>query len=260
MNFDGRSVIITGGAGEIGRACARAFLETGAKVAVCDVSIERATEAVDELRNSLPGSHLVALASDVRVQSECIEMVHAAATRLGSLDVGVNLAGIISPGPSIEVTDTDWERLIDVNLNGTFYCCQAFARVMSKSSKGGAIVNTASIAGSTAWPARASYGASKAAVENLTKSLAVEWVDLGIRVNAVAPGWVETTLLEPAIRKGYIDLEAIKRGIPMHRIADKREIADAILFLASERASYITGQTLAVDGGYLVGSPSIAIR
>jgi NAD(P)-dependent dehydrogenase (short-subunit alcohol dehydrogenase family) len=253
-----KSVIINGGGGEIGLACAKALLAAGANVLLSDIRSEQLLRYASDLRTEFPSALIETFECDVTKQEDCFRTADYAEKTLGTIDISVNLAGIISPCTSLEVTQEDWERLISVNLNGTFFCCQAVARVMVRNG-GGSIVNTSSIAAGTAWPARASYGASKAAVSELTKTLAVEWASHGIRVNAVAPGWVETDLLTPAVKKGFIDIETIKNGIPMKRIASKEDVANTVTFLASAQSSYITGQTIFVDGGYLVGSPSIAI-
>jgi NAD(P)-dependent dehydrogenase (short-subunit alcohol dehydrogenase family) len=256
MNHMDRAVIITGGAGAIGSHTASRFLAAGAKVAIADLDADAVRTVVARLRAEHPDRTIVGLTCDVRDRKQCLAMADEALTKLGAIHVGVNLAGVIGPGPSIDVSQDEWERVVDINLNGTFYCCQAFAQAMQN---GGAIVNTSSIAASTAWPARASYAAAKAAVTSLTKTLATEWAERRIRVNAVAPGWVDTELIRPAVEQGYIDLRRIERAIPLHRIATKDDVASAILFLAAEEASYITGQTLLVDGGFIAGSPASAI-
>jgi NAD(P)-dependent dehydrogenase (short-subunit alcohol dehydrogenase family) len=257
--FRDQRIVIVGGAGELGAFCASSFLERGARVVVVDLGRDRVAEAVNRLRDGRRDAVVEGIDCDVTDQRRCLEAAEEAGRILGGVDVGVNFAGIISPCPSLEVTAEQWERTVSVNLNGTFYCCQGFGRIMSAQGHG-VIVNTSSIAAGTAWPARAAYAATKAAVSQLTKTLAVEWAEAGIRVNAVAPGWVDTELLRPAVEQGFIDLGKITHGIPMHRIAEKKDVADAVRFLASPESSYVTGQTLVVDGGYLTGSPSIAIR
>jgi NAD(P)-dependent dehydrogenase (short-subunit alcohol dehydrogenase family) len=256
MDNADRTVVIVGGAGAIGSHCALRFLEAGARVAIVDLKADTVERGVAELKERVPAGQAIGVTCDVRDREQCLAMANRVSAELGSIHVGVNLAGVIGPGASIDVTQDEWERVVDINLNGTFYCCQAFARVMHD---GGVIVNTSSIAASTAWPARASYAAAKAAVSSLTKTLATEWAERRIRVNAVAPGWVDTELIRPAVEQGYIDLGKIERAIPLHRIATKDDVAKAILFLASDEASYITGQTLLVDGGFIAGSPASAI-
>lgn len=259
MHHEGTAVVIVGGAGAIGSHCAARYCAEGARVLIADLERERVDAAVARLRDLHPGATVEGLTCDVTSQSACLAMADEAAHILGSIDVGITFAGIISPGASLDVPAEEWERTVAVNLNGTFYCCQAFGRVMS-AQRSGVMVATSSIAAATAWPARAAYAATKAAVSSLVKTLATEWASLGVRVNAVAPGWVDTELLEPAVREGYINLERIRHGIPMNRIAEKDDVANAVLFLTSPASGYITGQTLFVDGGYLGGAPSIAIR
>ena len=169
----------------------------------------------------------------------------------------VNSAGITSPCPSLEVTQEDWENLLRVNLHGVFFCCQAAARAMR--GRGGVIVNISSIASKAAWPQRASYAAAKAGLGALTETLAVEWAALGIRVNAVAPVWVNTEMLRDGVERGVVELEKLNRAIPLGRVAEASEISKVVVFLASEAARFITGQTIYVDGGYLAGAPDNAI-
>ena len=161
----------------------------------------------------------------------------------------MNNAGIIGNAPSIELEEATWRRVIDVNLTGVFLVAQAAARIMIPQG-GGSIVNTTSMYGVAAAPGRASYCASKAGVVGLTKVLAIEWAASAVRVNAIGPGYVRTALTEQAEAEGKLDFNALVRRVPVGQLATPAEIADIALFLASDAAAYITGQTLVADGGW----------
>jgi NAD(P)-dependent dehydrogenase (short-subunit alcohol dehydrogenase family) len=178
-------------------------------------------------------------------------MVQHAVERFGRLDVLVNNAGISKPQRSLDVSPEDWRRMIDVQLNGVFFCAQAAGRQMVAQGRGGSIVNITSINAEAAFPQRASYVSAKAAVAMLTRVLAVEWAEHAIRVNAVGPAHTETEMTARNISLGILQVDAIKRRIPLGRLAAVEDVANAVSFLVSDRASFITGQSLYVDGGYL---------
>ena len=243
FSISGRTALVTGGAKGIGRACAEALAAGGAEVIIADMDETAGQATAKEL-----GGSFVRL--NVTRKSE-VDTVAAEITRQhGALDILVNNAGIVQNGPSEDVAMEDWQRVIDVNLNGVFYCAQAFGREMVKAGKG-SIVSISSICGSvTVYPQpQAAYNASKAAVNLLTKSLAVEWAKKGVRVNAVAPGYTATELTLAGRSKPEW-FETWMRMTPMGRLGEPEEIANAVLFLASDAASYITGTVLMVDGGY----------
>jgi len=243
FSISGRTALVTGGAKGIGRACAEALAAAGAKVIIADMD-----EAAGQATAQALGGSFVRL--NVTRKSE-VDAVAAEITRQhGALDILVNNAGIVQNGPSEDVAMEDWQRVIDVNLNGVFYCAQAFGKEMVKAGRG-SIVSISSICGSvTVYPQpQAAYNASKAAVNLLTKSLAVEWAKKGVRVNAVAPGYTATELTLAGRSKPEW-FETWMRMTPMGRLGEPKEIANAVLFLASDAASYITGTVLMVDGGY----------
>lgn len=243
FSISGRTALVTGGAKGIGRACAEALAAAGAKVIIADMD-----DAAGQATAQALGGSFVRL--NVTKKSE-VDAVAAEITRQnGALDILVNNAGVVQNGPSEDVAMEDWQRVIDVNLNGVFYCAQAFGKEMVKAGKG-SIVSISSICGSvTVHPQpQAAYNASKAAVNLLSKSLAVEWAQKGVRVNAVAPGYTATELtLAGRSRPEWYD--TWMRMTPMGRLGEPKEIANAVLFLASDAASYITGTVLMVDGGY----------
>jgi NAD(P)-dependent dehydrogenase (short-subunit alcohol dehydrogenase family) len=241
MSEAARVAVVTGAARGIGLATARRFIEAGYAVAMLDIDatgIQRAAE-------SLPG-RVLPIACDVAD----IAQVRAAAAKveadLGRVVALVNNAGVAVFKPILETTLEEWQRVLAVNLDGPFICTQVFASAMLRG--GGAVVNIASISGVRASALRVAYGTSKAALMHLTKQQALELGAMGIRVNAVAPGPVDTAMAKQvhtaSIRADYHD------AIPLNRYGEEREIAEAVFFLCSDAASYVNGQTLAVDGGF----------
>ena len=236
--------LITGAARGIGLATARRFLADGWRVAMLDVLRDALDTAIADLGRP---DDTLALVADVSDPAAVQAAVHQAHARLGRIDALVNNAGIAVFKPMLEVSLEDWQRVLAVNLTGPFLMTQAVAPIM-RDQGGGAIVNITSISGLRASTLRVAYGTSKAALAHLTRQQAVELGEYGIRVNAVAPGPVDTAMAKavhtPAIRADYHD------HIPLNRYGLERELADAIFFLCSEQAAYITGHELAVDGGF----------
>ncbi len=244
MNNNGQKVaLITGAARGIGLATARRFLADGWRVALLDID----GDTLGRTHAALPAQSTIAICCDVADAAGVGAAVARVAQEFGRLDVLVNNAGIAIFKPILDVTYEDWSRVLAVNLTGPFLCVQAAAPLM-RDSGGGAIVNITSISGLRASTLRTAYGTSKAGLAHLTQQQAIELASLGIRVNAVAPGPVDTAMAKavhtPEIRAAYHD------SIPLNRYGLERELAEAIFFLCSDRASYITGQTIAVDGGF----------
>jgi NAD(P)-dependent dehydrogenase (short-subunit alcohol dehydrogenase family) len=236
--------LVTGAARGIGLATARRFLADGWRVALLDIdnaTLDRAFAALARPETTL------ALHCDVADAPAVVQAVAAVVGRFGRLDALVNNAGVAIFKPLLDTTLEDWSRTLAVNVTGPFLCTQAAAPLM-RDNGGGSIVNITSISGLRASTLRTAYGTSKAALAHLTKQQAAELGALGIRVNAVAPGPVDTAMAKavhtPAIRAEYHDT------IPLNRYGLEDELAEVIFFLCSERASYITGQVLSVDGGF----------
>jgi NAD(P)-dependent dehydrogenase (short-subunit alcohol dehydrogenase family) len=247
FRLDGKVAVVTGAARGIGFATAEALAEAGAFVVVADRDGAAAAKAAAALGGR--ADHIVLDVTDPRaVERAQTEIVK----RHGKVDVLVNNAGIaISFKPAETMEDETWHKVIDVNLNGVFWCCRAFGKHMLEQG-GGVIVNVGSMSGDIVnYPQeQANYNASKAGVHHLTRSLATEWASRGVRVNAVAPTYIETDLtrevaLDPEIRKHWID------GTPMGRMGQPSEIASVILFLASDASSLMTGSIVNADGGYI---------
>jgi NAD(P)-dependent dehydrogenase (short-subunit alcohol dehydrogenase family) len=236
--------VVTGAARGIGLAVAARFLEDGHRVALLDIDAATlaATAATLEPRDSV-----LAIECDVADPGQVAAAIDRIAARFGRIDALVNNAGVAVFKPLLETTYDEWSRVLAVNLTGPFLCTQACAPVMLENG-GGAVVNIGSISGLRASTLRVAYGTSKAALMHLTKQQAAELGERGIRVNAVAPGPVDTAMAKavhtPDIRAGYHD------AIPLNRYGTEREIAAAVAFLCSDAASYVNGQTLAVDGGF----------
>lgn len=244
----GEIAVVTGAAQGIGEACARALADAGARVAVTSWDRERAVAMADALGGAAAGHAGFAL--DIKDTASVDRAAAAIAEELGIPTILVNCAGINKIGPAELFTDEDWERVLDVNLTGTFRCCRAFGLLMLAAGKG-SIVNIGSIAGAvTALPGRAPYAASKAGVVGLTRVLAIEWAARGVRVNAVLPGPVLTPLVQRAIDDGILDVDEISSRTPAGRIAEPSDIAGAVVMLCTAGANFVTGQSLTVDGGY----------
>jgi NAD(P)-dependent dehydrogenase (short-subunit alcohol dehydrogenase family) len=236
--------LVTGAARGIGLATAKRFLSEGWRVALLDIADRQLTDAVTALGRP---EDTLTLPCDVSNADAVTVAIEAVGQRFGRLDALINNAGVASFAPLLETTDEDWNRILAVNLTGPFLCTKAAVPLMRENG-GGAIVNITSISAVRASTLRSAYGTSKAGLAHLTKQLAVELASAGIRVNAVAPGPVETAMARevhtPAIRADYHD------AIPLNRYGLEEELAEAIFFLSSARSSYITGQILAVDGGF----------
>ena len=250
MRFENKFVLITGGGSGIGRASAIDFAKEGAVVGVTDIDLDTAERTVEAIENSGGRGYAFPLdTTDPAAVTNCVEQV---SKTLGGLDILVNSAGVREIESVIELPYEEWCRVINVNITGVFLCSQAFLRHLTDQGKGGAIVNLASTLGVTAAPNRAAYTASKHAVVGLTKEMALEVGEAGIRVNAVGPGVTRTSLTERYFQEAEM-AETVRSLHAMRRWGEAGEISKAILFLASDDASFITGETLLVDGGWLAG-------
>jgi gluconate 5-dehydrogenase len=246
-DLGGRVVLVVGGAGGLGAAMARGIALAGAAMAVADRDATGAAAVADAIRAA--GGKAVAAGVDVTDPLSVERMVEDVATGLGPIDGLVNAAGITRRAPAAEFPLGDWERILAVNLTGTFLCCQAVGRGMLARRRG-RIVNIASIAGEIGLPGTIAYSASKGGVVMVTRALAVEWAPFGVQVNAIAPSWFETSMgkiigAEPAYH------ERAMRRVPAGRMGRPDELAGAAVFLLSDAAAMVTGHVLAVDGGVL---------
>ena len=241
-----RVAVVTGAGSGIGRAVALAFAANGARVAVLDRNADGAAGTVDEITQA--GGKASAIACDVSSAAGVAAAAERSAAELGPCDVLVNNAGVIRPGPLETLSFEDWNSAIGIMLGGCFLCSQSFARQMRPRGSG-ALVHIASIAAQHATAQAGAYSVAKAGIVMLSRQLAVEWGPQGIRSNAVSPGMTRTPLTQARYDQPG-NTERMSRAIPAGRIGSPQDIAQAVLFLASDRSAYITGQELTVDGGF----------
>ena len=242
FSLDGKVALITGGAAGIGFAIAQLYVEKGAKVALIDKS-DKVIKTAEKLGNS------IGIQCDITNSEAVSQMVKQVVEHYGTLDIVVNSAGIVALAPAENLSESDWDLTMNVNLKGTFLVCQAAGNVMINNGKG-KIINMASQAGVIALDQHAAYCASKAAIIGLTQVLALEWSPKGIQTNAISPTIVMTELGKKAWegKKG----DEMKEKIPARRFAEPSEIAACALFLASDASDMITGRNLVIDGGYSI--------
>ena len=247
MRLKGKATIVTGGGQGIGEAICLAFSQEGSDVLVADIkreTAERVCKQVESIgRKSLP------FKLDVSDAKQVNEMIKTALNHFGKIDILVNVAGIAKKSSFEDLSEDDWDRVMAVNLKGTFLCSQAAGREMIKQG-GGCIVNIASVAGHTPEVYMGAYSPSKAGVIFLTKAMAVEWAKYKIRVNAISPGAITTPLTDYVYNTETLKKTRAK-AVPMNRFGNPEEIANTAIFLASEESAYLTGQAIVVDGGAL---------
>ena len=255
FNLAGKTAIVTGGANGIGKAISFRLAEAGADIIVSDINLEKANETVNEINKN--GGKAKAIKADVTSLADITKIVEDTLIEFGSIDILVNNAGIYPMSPFLEMTEENWDKVINVNLKGTFMYSQAIAKKMKR--KGGKIINIASIAGIHPRRNMVHFVSSKGRVIMLTKAMARELALLNFTVNAVAPGYIATgtlqnlvkTMIAPDITQEQIT-SALEARIPMGRMGKADDVAKIVLFLASGLSGYMTGETIVVDGGFLL--------
>jgi 2-hydroxycyclohexanecarboxyl-CoA dehydrogenase len=247
MNFEGKTAVVTGGGSGIGRATVLKFAYLGADIAVVDINEENAANVVSEVKEL--GRKAVAVKTDISDYSQVRDMAAKVEDVFGKIDILVNNAAWDKIQPFMETTPELWYRLIDINLKGPIHVTRAVLEHMIAQGQGGAIVNVASDAAKVGSTGEAVYSAAKGGIYSFTKSVAREMARYGIRINCTCPGPTDTPLLEDVKRTMPKVVQAIEKAVPLKRIAKPEEQANVIVWLASEEASYITGQAVSVNGG-----------
>ena len=251
-DLKGKTAIITGARRGMGKTHALKLAQAGCKVVVSDISQEDCQKVVDEIKKA--GGEGLAVKCDVTQKEEVDKMIAETVKKFGKVDILVNNAGIAQFKPFLELTEEEWDRTLDINLKGYFLCAQAAAKEMAK-QKRGVIINIASVAmgqQGVGFPNLAHYCASKGGITAMTEALALELAPLGIRVNVVAPGMIETPMIDP-IKQDPKAMEESMARVPLKRVGKPEEVSNLVLFLASDASSYMTGAAVVIDGGWLAG-------
>ncbi len=248
MKLRDKVAIITGASKGIGKAIAVRYAEEGAAVVVASRSEDLLASIAQQIRDS--GSRALALPLDVRRPESVEAVVQKTVSEFGRLDIMVNNAGISMAHPSEDLKPEDWQGALETDLSGVFYGCQSAAKQMIAQGTGGGIINITSVYGLVAAPMRAAYCASKAGANMLTKLLASEWAGKNIRVNAIAPGYIRTELVQGVIDKGMLPLGAIEKRTPQGRIGEVSDLLGVAVLLASDESAFMTGSIVTVDGGW----------
>lgn len=249
MRLKDKIAIVTGAASGIGKATAKLFAEHKAKVVVADIDMDGGEQTVTEIRDE--GNVAIFIKTDVTVNTDTQNLVAETVDTFGRLDILFNNAGIAMRLPVAELAEEDWHRCLDVNLNGVFLCTKAAIPAMQKNG-GGVVINMSSIYGLVGADVRAAYVASKGAVTNLTRGMALDYATDNIRVNCICPGFVETPLVSGVVKTPE-EYQKLADKHPMQRLGQPIEIAYGALYLASDESAFVTGIALPIDGGYTAG-------
>lgn len=247
FDLTGKVVIVSGGATGIGRAIANGLAEAGASIVICGRRFHKCEEACKEIEERT-GTRALAHRCDITSKDEIETLVNTVLDECKRVDILVNSAGVTSDYHVLDLSEEEWDRVININLKGYFLCSQAVGRIMAVSG-GGVIINISSVLGDVARPNRVHYCSAKGGVKMLTKALALDLASYGIRVNAVAPGPVETEMVAQILAEPTVKAD-ILASLTMGRLGKPEDIAGAVVFLASDAAAFVTGTTLYVDGGY----------
>lgn len=248
FDLTGKVAVVTGGGTGLGEAAAKALAEAGASLVVCGRRQEPLEKVASEIQSA--GGKALPLKMDVSRREEVESVASEALRTFGKVDILVNNAGINIVKPFLKLTEEDWDAVLNINLKGCFYCCQAIGKGMVE-RKSGSIINMVSVFGLTGFMNISPYIASKGAIVQLTKALAVEWGRHNVRVNAIAPSYIRTDMTKRDIESDERILQFNLGKIPMRRGGEPSELAGVVVFLASDASSFITGDTIAVDGGWL---------